>query len=82
MKTMAVLILRFLLLLLCTKFAYAQEADCVKGYYRNDGTHVTGYYKTNSKDNSFDNWRISGNYNPYTAIGGTAGIVCGDRVVQ
>jgi hypothetical protein len=61
MKTMAVLILRFLLLLLCTKFAYAQEADCVKGYYRNDGTLVTGYYK---------------------AIGGTAGIVCGDRVVQ
>jgi hypothetical protein len=65
MKTIAAIVVLFLLLLLCTKFAYAQPAHRVNGYYRNNGIYVMGHYQTNPNGDIFHNWSTRGNYNPY-----------------
>lgn len=76
MKTIAVLVLSFLLV----GVAFADQ--WVNGYTRKDGTYVNGYMRSDSDSSYNNNWSVQGNVNPYSGEEGTRSRTYNDRTPE
>jgi hypothetical protein len=71
MKSLAVALLVFFLLMLGTVAPIFAEDVNVKGHLRNDGTYVQPHMRSAPDPSYNNNWSISPNVNPYTGQPGT-----------